>query len=167
MRLFRCFPWLLVPVVLLALACGPELTPEEKIEVLRSHYTAELKSLTVKQDPAPSAVLDEEGEDGEDAAEALVAGVTTEVILDILVSTNSDEHLDGITLDLLQQGGDGEEKDRRTLWVDTSQIVRGSGSQITHVLTDVDYEPMDGFFVEVRVPIPESERSAYSEFLLP
>lgn len=196
----------LVLVLLATLACGPKLTAEEQTELIRSQYTAELKSLTVKQDPlaagsaepmgealAGAAAADAEGippaapesapagaetaaeggateaagdetGGGVDAAITAAPSVRSDVILDILVSTTSQEYLPGVTLDLEHVDADRRVKDRRTLWVDTSNLVRGGGMQVTHVLENVDWEEGDGFFVEVRTPIPATERADYREF---
>lgn len=190
---------------LTALACGPKLSREEEIELVRSQYTAELQSLTVKQDPVLGGVPDNataadagaESEAPDVAAEVTgaavqaadagtaesasvgaetgsaddveaagdeTASVRTDVILDILVSTRGQEYLPGITLDVEHVDEERRAKDRRTLWVDTTGLVRGAGTQITHVLENVDWEVGDGFFVEVRTPIPAEERSGYREF---
>jgi hypothetical protein len=184
-RLAALIPLLLFP----ALACGPKLTPEEEIELLRSQYAAELKSLTVKQDPVaaaapPSAeamaadgatageapIVPDSAPDAETAAatpgpaDALVTDVRTDVILDILVSTTAQEYLPGVTLDVEHVDANRQEKDRRLLWVDTSNLARGGGIQVTHVLENVDWQAGDGFFVEVRTPIPAAERGEYREF---
>jgi len=201
-------------VALFAHSCGPQLTPEQKTEMLRSQYTAELKSLTVKQDPVAGGGADTLGEIAADelaAADALHApeasatglepaeaakteesdlaadraaadavetaaldasgaaapAVHTDVILDILVSTTSQEYLPGLTLDVEHVDANRREKDRRTLWVETSGLVRGGGVQVTHVIENVDWEPGDGMFVEVRTPIPTEERAQYREFANP
>jgi hypothetical protein len=204
-------------LLLAASGCGPRLTPEEEIERLRSQYTAELKSLTVKQDPVAPAVdvaTGATGEAGDEAAAgatpspsapeidasaqtaetaedlaegetpetsivrdpaapgatpaeiATIAGpqVRTDVILDILVSTTSDEYLPGITLDVEHVDAERREKDRRTLWVDTSALVRGGGTPVTHVLENVEWDEGDAFYVEVRTPVPAEERASYREF---
>lgn len=180
-------------VVSVVAGCGPQLSPEEEVEAIRSRYTAELQSLTVKQDPTtesqdlspesqdpPQSAEGALGEDeagGEPAAAAELGEaeaeqtpaerpVETDVILDILVSTTSDEYLAGVTLDVFQVDAEEREKDRRHIWVDTSDLLRGGGTQVTHVLEDVDYEPGDGFYVEVRTPIPPDERAEYREFEL-
>ena len=90
--------------------------------------------------------------------------VRSDVIHDILVSTTSNEYLPGVTLDVEHVDADHEEKDRRTLWVDTSGLVRGGGTQVTHVLEDVDWQTGDAMYVEIRSPIPPEERAEYREF---
>lgn len=160
---------------LLVLGTCRELTPEERINVIRSRYTAELTGFVVREEPEEGAVEGVDvasGEGAEAAAEVLEAeGVgtdelplTSEVIFDILVAVEGTEKLPGITLDLSQVDSEREEKDHRLLWVDTSRVERGSGTQFTYVLDDISYEPGDGFHVEVRVPIPAEEQSLYREF---
>jgi hypothetical protein len=104
------------------------------------------------------------GEAG-DGASAQPA-VSTDVVLDMLISTTSQEYLPGITIDLQHVDAERKEKDRRTLWVDTSGLIRGGGAQVTHVLENVDYETGDGFFVEVRTPVPPEDRASYREFAI-
>ena len=47
---------------------------------------------------------------------------------------------------------------------DTSTVKKANVTQYTHVLEDVLYEEGDGFFAEVRHPVPVEERSEYREF---
>ena len=168
----RTSAWLSsLTAVLLALAmvaCGPSRTPEEEVALARSQYGAELTSWTVDQEPAAPVEPDAEGEEAETVAPGTGAvEIKTEVLLDILLSTKGTDLLPGVTVDLTQVDSTETEKSRRTLWVDTSRVRRGSGAQITHVLSDVDYEPGDMFHVEVRSPIPPEERSGYREFDAP
>ena len=91
--------------------------------------------------------------------------VATQILRDILLSTDADgPGLGGLTVDLTQVDDQEAEKSRRALWIDSPPTSRGSGSQITHILEDVDYAPGDMFHVEVRVPIPAGERGEYREF---
>ncbi|MEE2777889.1 MAG: hypothetical protein VYE73_14130 [Acidobacteriota bacterium] len=163
---------IVVGAIMLA-GCGPQLTPEEKVEVLRSQYSAELTSLTVLQDPQ-----NEEAEPAADkeggAAELDTTGLDldqpalrTDVVLDILVSTTSQDYLSGITIDLQHVDGERNEKSLQNLWVDTSSLIRGGGTQVSHVLEDVDYVAGDGFWVEVRSPVGIEERPDYREFSMP
>ena len=144
-------------VLLAALGCGPKLTPEEQVELIRSQYTAELKSLTVRQDPVTAG-----GDEGDGGLAS--PAVRTDVILDILISTTSQEYLPGITIDLQHVDAERKEKGRRTMWVDTRGLVRGGGTQVTAVLENIDYQTGDGFFVEVRTPVQAEERGEYREF---
>lgn len=155
--------------IVLLVACR-EKTPEEELQAWRAQYTVELGSFTLEQEPI---VMDEaiEVEEAESAAaadeEVVAAGmpeVTTNVVLDILVSTKALDKIEGLTIDYSHVDAARNEKDHRLLWIDTSQIERGPGTQITYVVEGVDYIEGDGFAVEVRVPIPADEQSQYREF---
>ena len=158
--------------VVLLVACGPQLTPEEEIDAARSHFEVELTSWTVIQEPAApdEAAGGEEGAEGEEgeAAESSAAepiDVRTEILLDILVSSDVDDPgLAGVTVDLTQVDSEKNEKARYTLWIEKPPTPRATASQIAHTLEDVDHAPGDMFYVEVRVPIPADERSEYREF---
>jgi hypothetical protein len=162
-------------ILLGAHGCGPRLTPEEKVEFLRSQYSAELKSVMVSQDPVAP------GEQGTDPAGATATAVASgpgpsatdgraapavhqDATLDIVVSATGEEQLPGVTIDLRHLDADGREKDQQKLWIDTSTMVRGADLEITHVIENVDYAPGDDFLVEVRTPIPAAERAEYREF---
>lgn len=43
-------------------------------------------------------------------------------------------------------------------------MVKANVTQFTHILEDMAYEEGDGFFAEIRNPIPVEERSEYREF---
>jgi hypothetical protein len=153
-----------VTVLVAAFGCGPKLTPEQEIEILRQQYDAELMSLSVLQDPGDPS---ESGEADDELGAGLDLDqppVSTDVMLDILVSTTASEYLPGITLDLQHVDSARTEKGRQRLWVDTSQLVRGGGTQVTHVLEDIDYVAGDGFWVEVLSPIPPDHWPLYAEF---
>ena len=168
MRSARSFPSLaLLPactvlVCVLVMACGPALTPEEQVEAKRAEYAAELTSWTVSQNPTAQDSAEGEEADADDSSTPLE--VSTEVLLDILVSTESEGSLPGLTVDLTHVDAEMAEKARRTLWIDTSSVSKGSGVQMSHVLADVDYAPGDMFHIEIRASIPPQERSAYREF---
>jgi hypothetical protein len=164
-----------------------QLTPEEKVASLRSQYSAEAMSFivvepeetTVDEEQLPDA---EEAVDGEDVPEQVDVETDTEtdigeidepvepvtgpvtVLVDVLVSTTATETLDGLTLDVFHADAQQDVKENRRVWIDTSGVVRGPGTQFTIELEDVDYEEGDGFSVEVRSPVPEAERSEYREF---
>lgn len=135
-------------LLLLALAvasgCGAS-DPAQRIEALRSHYDAELSGagFVVRDDPASGK---------------------QEILLDVLVRWEGRERLPGITLDVSMGDATGKEKANRRIWVDTAKLDRGPGEQTTLTLTDIPYQPGDGFFVEVRSPIPAAERGDYREF---
>lgn len=103
-----------------------------------------------------------DGAEGEDLAEEVP--VATDVVLDILVGTKGQETLDGLTVEVEQVDSAGNVKDRRLLWLDTSNVLRGQGSQMAVVLEDVDYADGDAFAVTLVSPVPAAERSEYREF---
>jgi hypothetical protein len=159
----------------LTLGCA-QLSPEESVELRRSQYNVQLTSIAVDDQPQLAPVEAAEAEleaaatppaigEGEIIAEheAMVV-TTTQAVLDILVTTEADEGLPGLTVELEQIGANGAVKMQRQLWLDVSRVVRGSGAQITHVVEDVDYEEGDGFAISVRSPVPPGERDAYREF---
>jgi hypothetical protein len=90
-----------------------------------------------------------------------------DVILDILVSREGHEALPGITVDVTQADSRDNEKASWKVYLDTSDLSRGPGVQMVHRLEDVDFEEGDGFFVEVRHPIPAAERGEYRELREP
>jgi hypothetical protein len=141
---------ILLPMLVSALACGPRLTSAETIELRRSLYRAELRSLAVKQDPV--------------AAGAGAPAVRSDAILQVVVTTAGQQDLPGVTLDVRQVGADRHVKERRQVWVETAGLGRGGETRVTHVMENVDWDAGDGFVVEVRTPIPAAERAAYREF---
>ena len=161
--------------VLLAGACSQQ-SPEERIEALRAQYDVELTSFSVNDQPLVTPAEDEEAaEPGEVTAEAETAEqvaaapppeipTTTQVLLDILVTSEADDGLPGLTVEVEQVGADGSVKMERTLWLDVSQVSRGSGAQITELIEDVDYQDGDAFAVSIRSPVPPADRGAYREF---
>lgn len=173
-----------VALLLVAVACGPPPSPEEQVSELRSRYTAELNGFVIHQEPAAGEEMagetaegegagdetaaDEqmaEGEEAEGAEGGEAAGtVRKDALLDILMSTESRETLPGITVDVTQVDADGNQKGSWRVYLDTADVQRGPGTQITHRLEDVDYVEGDGFHVEVRHPVPAEERGEYREF---
>ncbi len=170
----------LVLLVALVLAAGcAQKTPEQKLIELRSYYTAELNSIVTRAQEVPlpepmaeeeEAAADEtdessaEDEMGIEEEELPVGPLLSTVLLDVVVRHEAKENLPGVTLDVTHADPEGNEKAHYRFWVDTSNLVRGQHIQITHQLEDVDYVEGDGFFVEVRNPVPEAERSEYREF---
>lgn len=137
--------------VALALAggCVPE---AERVMAARSRYEATVNGWVVEQTPRPSEPA---------------GAVEQRVLLDVLVRYqpgDSGEPLPGVTLDVSHTGPDRQEKGRRQVWVDTSKIAPGPGSQVTLTLDGLDVRPGDRFRVEVRKPIPAGERGDYREF---
>jgi hypothetical protein len=160
---------------LLTFGCA-QLSPEESVELRRSQYNVQLTSFAVDDQPqvAPVDTAEAEleaaapppavGEEETLAEPEVVVMTTTQAVLDILVTTEADEGLPGLTVELEQIGANGAVKMQRQLWLDVSRVVRGSGAQITHVVEDVDYEEGDGFAVSIRSPVPPGERDVYREF---
>ncbi len=138
-------PWLraltAVCLLLAGIACGGD--PGDRVDRLRARYSATLGSFVVRDDPASGR---------------------QEILLDVLVQWDGREPLPGLTLDLTMADAAGREKGARKLWVDTAGLDRGPGRQLTLTVDDLPYQAGDGFFVEVRVPIPPAERGDYREF---
>ena len=148
-------------VSLLVAGCGPRLSSEEKIELLRAQYTASLESLTVKQEPLPGGAAGGGEGSGTESAPPVVR---TDAILDIRVSSGGQEQLPGLTLDIEHLDAERRSKDRRTLWVETASLAPGQSRQVTHTLENVTWATGDAYTVEVRKSVPSAERSAYREF---
>ena len=90
--------------------------------------------------------------------------VRTDAILDIVVSTDGEEQLPGLTLDIEHLDAERRAKDRRTFWVETAALARGQSAQVTHVLENVAWETGDAYSVAVRKPIPPDGTAGYREF---
>jgi hypothetical protein len=187
-------PWVLFSLLIVFTVACSQKSPEEKIADLRSHYTAELNGFIAKPNnpPLPEPMESEEGMDAEgsvpaggdeatEADESEAAGdeagdsaieeeelplgpLLSDISLDIIVRHDARENLAGITIDVTQAGVDEVEKGSFRFYLDTSKLARGQQIQVTHVLENVDYQDGDGFFTEVRHPVPVAERSAYREF---
>ncbi|HVS16220.1 MAG TPA: hypothetical protein VMV46_20065 [Thermoanaerobaculia bacterium] len=164
---------LIAALSLTLLAGCTQLSPEEQVESVRAETTVELLSFAISETPveepdaaaeeAAAEVAEEPAEPAEPASEP-AAAVRTDVILDLLVSTNANEPLSGITVEYEHVDAAETVKDRRRLWLDTANLVRGAGAQLSLVVEDVEYQEGDGFSVSVRTPVPEAERSEYREF---
>lgn len=170
--------------LLAACGGGPD-DPAERVAEARTGYSARLNSYAVDQVPLeggelPTGPAPEGGEGigdqaapegavGEDAATERMVEVPLrqDVILDILVSRQGHEELPGVTVDVTQADPEGNDKAAWKVYLDTSDLSRGPGTQMVHRLEDVDYEEGDGFFVEVRHPVPAAERGEYREFQEP
>ena len=124
----------------LAAACAQD--PARRVEAARARYSATLQSFVVRDDPAAAS---------------------QQIVLDVLVEWAGGEALPGITLDVSMADATGKEKAHRRVFADVSKVDRG-GAQISLVLDELPYRAGDGFFVEVRVPVPAAERSEYREF---
>lgn len=167
--------------LLLAVACGKPMSPEEKVADQRSQYTATLNGFVVHSvpveeaqgdamtdeaagemtEPATGEAMDETDQMTEEAAPA---PVRQDAILDILVSTTSREPLSHLTVDIDQVDANQNPKGHWLAYLDTSDVLRGPGTQISYTIENVDYAEGDGFNVEVRNPVPAEDRGQYREF---
>jgi len=165
-------------VTLLLAACGGG-SPEEKVARLRGMYSARLNGFLfqARDDAAPEIYTEEgaepvapatemeEGEgEGEMAEPMEMEPANPDIMLDILIQHDSPELLSGITVDVSMADGAGNEKGAWKVWFDTSAMKKANVTQYSHVLEDVPYVEGDGFFAEVRHPVPAEERGEYSEF---
>jgi len=133
----------LLPLALLALAtagCGGD--PVQELQARRARYEAELTGFVVRDEPAAAR---------------------PDILLDVLVRGTAEPPLDRLTLDISMAGADGAERMHRRVAVDVHGVGPG-GSQLAITLEEVEYRPGDGFWVEVRAPIPAAERGDYVEF---
>ena len=175
-RISRCLGAGLVLLVALGVyGCGQK-SPEEKVAELRSFYSARLNGFLLEEEPilAPAPEM-EAGEAAEGEAAEAASGaevdipmeeieVEQKVRLDILIQHRSEERLPGITIDISMVDPDQVEKGHWRVWFDTSEVTKATVTQFTHILEDVGYEEGDGFFLEVRHPVPVEERGEYREF---
>lgn len=157
----------------LVLGACQQLTPEQQVEKLRSQFSVQASPFSIRETPLE---VDEPTEDDEDAENAddgeidldaivLDAPVKKDVLIDVLIGTESSgEVLPGLTLDIDHVDSSRELKERYLYWVDTSKVLKGSNTQVTIVIEDVDYEEGDAFSVSVRSAVPAEERSGYREF---
>ena len=165
--------FIVVCVIVLASCAGQ--TPVEKVAAARAEYKATLNSFFVKQ--TPLEVMVPEGEDDEattegDDAEALMEGeeapeeipTRQDAVLDVIVQHDSAKPLAGLTLDITMVDNEQNEVESWLRWVDTTGLPKANQRPYSIVFEDVEYEEGYGFFVEVRHPIAESERSQYREF---
>ena len=172
----RRFSVVVVFVLLLGLAgsaCGPS-SPADKIAQTRSLYSARMNGFVVEEEPIieePIEVIETPVEGAEietvelqEQADFEPVAVSQRVLLDILIQHDSNQKLPGITVEISMADPDGQEKNHWRAWFDTSDIEKANVTQFTHILEDVSYEEGDGFFVEVRHPVPEAERGEYKEF---
>ena len=159
---------------LIIAACGPS-SPAEKVAQTRSLYSARLNGFVVEEEPIVEEVTyesedlaeeaePEEAAEMEEPADFEPVAVSQRVLLDILIQHDSNEKLPGITVEISMADAGGQEKEHWRVWFDTADIEKANVTQFTHILEDVSYEEGDGFFVEVRQPVPEEERGEYKEF---
>lgn len=166
----------IVVVLLLGLAgsaCGPK-SPADKIAQTRSLYSASMNGFVVEEEPIFEQPIEEievsveeaeiEAAELEEQADFEPVAVSQRVLLDILIKHDSNQKLPGITVEISMADPDGQEKNHWRVWFDTSDIEKANVTQFTHILEDVSYEEGDGFFAEIRHPVPEAERGDYKEF---
>ena len=134
-----------VAAALLGGACGRD--SQLRVAEARQRYEARLNAFVIKDLPAGG---------GQPARQV--------VDLDILVRRDGRDSLPGLTLDISVAGPDGKERAHRRAWVDTSRIEKGSEVGTNVQLEGIDYRAGDGFYVEVRHPVPAAERADYREF---
>jgi hypothetical protein len=123
---------------LAAAACGD---PAQEIEQRRAAYEASLAGFLVRDDPAAERPT---------------------IVLDVLVRGAARPPLAGLTLDVSMADAAGREKAHRRAWVDLAGVGPG-GVQTAVTLEGLEYAPGDGFWVEVRSPVPPAERGEYRE----
>jgi hypothetical protein len=169
--------------MLLLAACG---TPEDKVARLRGMYSAELNGFIIQQEPAaePAMAAEEgteateeiaeeapaeaeaegEGEGEGELAPEPMAPVNPDVMIDLLIKHDSPKLLPGITVDVTMVDEAKTEKASWKIWFDTSKVKKANVTGYTYVLENVPYVEGDGFFAEVRHPVPAEERGDYKEF---
>jgi len=131
----------LLPLLAAALAaCGGD--PALDVERRRAAYDATVTGFLVREEPEAER---------------------PKILLDVTVRGDARPPLPGITVDVSMVDGAQREKARRRVWIDTSALGPG-GEQTTLVLEGLDFVPGDGFWVEVRTPVPPAERGDYREF---
>lgn len=178
-----------VSIALIGVGCE-QMTEQEKIAEARSRYEATLTNFMVQQVPlvadesaeesaegAAAAVEDAEATADDAAAEAEDQSaeeadaetveevpVRQDVLVDILVRHESDDPLDGITVDFYMSDGTNDIQNWK-VWFDTTAVQANTpGVQFTHTFEDVDYQEGYGFYAEIRRPVPAAERGEYREF---
>jgi hypothetical protein len=130
---------LALAVALAPAACGR--SGADDVAARRAKTTAEVTGFVVQDQP----------------------GGERRIVLDLTVRSEAKPPLEGVTLDVSIAGPDGKERERRRIWVETRGLGPG-GIQLSVPLEDVDYRPGDGYWVEVRNPVPAAERGEYREF---
>jgi len=137
----RLAPTFLLALVVSTVACAGN--PLRELEQARSRHRATLQSFVVRDDPASGQ---------------------QQILLDLLLERDGvGEPIPGITLDVSMADAQGVEKAHRRVWVEAAGLGPG-GLQTAITLEGLPFEPGDGFYVEVRSPVPEAERTEYREF---
>lgn len=168
--------------LLFTVACAPP-TPEERVQELRDQYEVEVSSYIARDvfpqapegpqaDAEPVEELEDEVEEelqeeveGVDIdTEIAVEPIRTDAHLDLLVTRETGEGLDGLTVDVWQGDAEGNDKEHWRIYLDVSEVPPGPGTQMLYVLEDVQVEENDGFYAEVVETVPAEERDQYREF---
>jgi len=155
-------------------ACAPRQGPADRVERLRSGYTAELTGFVVDQ-PAAPAPSPQPGTASTGAAEAAATGEgeaelvappppVSDVELDLSLRQDGEEQLSGLTVEVALLDPAGREKEHYRIWIDTAALQPGASGQVRYRLEDVPYVAGDRFAVEVRREVPPGERGMYKEF---
>jgi len=131
---------LVLGVVVAAVSCAGD--PIQQLEQRRVAYSASVSGFVLRDEP------------GRDHPE---------VVLDVTVEGQSRPPLPGITVDVSMVDASEAEKAHRRAWVDLTGA-GPDGGQVALSFDDLDYAPGDGFWVEIRVPVPEADRGDYREF---
>ena len=164
--------WCLVGLAAgLWLGCASK-SPEDKVAEIRSLYSARMNGFIIEEEPiyveepVVEQVDPEAGDEDVVVEELEPVAVETKqnARLDLLIQHDSYDRLPGVTVEISMANSAGEEKGHWRVWFDTAEISKASVTQFTHILEDIAYEEGDGFFAEVRNPIPVEERSEYREF---
>lgn len=147
-------------LVLMPLAGCAEKDPFLALEAQRSQYTAQAQGFYVDErvietDP----VLDASGNEV-----SIEPNVEKDILLDILVKSEADDALAGLTVDLEHVDSTGNLKASHRFFLETGDVRRGTVGTFSEKLVNVDFTEGDGFTVNVRSPVPEAERSEYREF---
>lgn len=127
-------------------ACGRS---DRAVAEARAQYVAAVDGFVVRQEPVPRLRQDVD------------LGLT---VRREEAGEDEREGLPGITVDVDQVDAAGTSRRHWRLWVDTAGLAPGRELRTEQELKDVDYAPGDGFRVEVRRDVPESERAAYREW---
>jgi len=154
----------------------------DRVADARGTYRATLNSFFVKEVAPVDEVADvpaegEEAAEGDEPvsedAETVPEPVRQDAVLDVIVQHDTTSPLAGLTLDIEMveivrdaAGAVTDEIQRAQwlYWVDTEGLQKANQRPYSVVFEDVDYEEGFAFFVEVRHPVPASDRGDYREF---
>lgn len=116
---------------------------------------------------AEEAVAAEESEEGEGEGEEMEpvdeGPKSTKIIFDLVVLFSGSEALDGITVDVTQADGSGNEKKTWRQYLDTSGMVKSETRQIAFE-AEVDLAADDAFSVQLLKFVDPANYGDYREF---